>query len=71
MRAAVAVAVAVVVWYIKVTIVTPSVTNRYTNPNPSYVVGGVGLCIIYNYSVGTQTTPPPVAATAVRRWEDG
>lgn len=37
--------------YIKVTIVTPSVTNRHTNPNPPYYVRGVGLCVIENYSV--------------------
>jgi len=37
--------------YLKITIVTLSVTNRHTNPNPPYVVRGVGLCVIENYSV--------------------
>jgi len=70
-RSAVAVAVAVAVWYIKVTIVTPSVTNRYTPFTGSPYGGTLNGCIICNYSVGTQTTPPPAASSAVRRWEDG
>jgi hypothetical protein len=37
---------------LKITIVTPSVTNRHTNPNPPYYVRGVGLCVIMNDSVG-------------------
>jgi len=37
--------------YLKITIVTLSVTNRHTNPNPPYYVRGVGLCVIENYSV--------------------
>jgi hypothetical protein len=44
------------VGYIKVTIVTLSVTNRHTNPNPPYYVRGVGLCVIENYSVNNPAT---------------
>jgi len=38
--------------YIKVTIVTPSVTNRHIPITPPYYVGGLMGCVIGNYSVG-------------------
>jgi len=51
-RSAVAVAVAVAVWYIKVTIVTLSVTNRYTLCMGGPYGATLHRCIIGNYSVG-------------------
>jgi len=59
---AVAVAVVVAVWYIKVTIVTLSVTNRHTLSTPPYYVGGLDRCVIGNYSAGAVA---PVSTTAV------
>ena len=40
--------------YIKVTIVTLSVTNRHTLVTPPYYVGGLTRCVICNYSVGAR-----------------
>jgi hypothetical protein len=49
---AVAAAVGGVLAYIKVTIVTLSVTNRHTLVTPPYYVGGLTRCVICNYSAG-------------------
>jgi len=62
---AVAGAVVAAVGYLKITIVTPSVTNRHTNPNPSIYDRGVGLCVIGNYSVGATVSVRAVGGGGV------
>jgi hypothetical protein len=47
--------------YIKVTIVTLSVTNRHIPITPPYYVRGLMGCVIGNYSVGTATAAAGVA----------